>query len=192
MIDWLLAHDAELNALARLVVLIGVPTGLVQFYFKTRKERHDREYGTYNALDEKYVEFQLLCLDHPRLDVFDVPDAKPVELTFEEKKQELIAFTLLFSVFERSFLMYKDQSKKVREKQWTGWQTYLESYCVRENFRSAWQVSGHTFDQRFQDHMVKTLHDLFSDSSRGSHDLRSGNIETPAEAAPNTGPKADG
>src|SRR5688500_710029 len=99
MMDWLLAHDAELDALARLIVLIGVPTGLLQFYLKTRKERHDREYGTYNALDEKYLEFQRLCLDKPRLDVFDIPDPTPVDLTSEEKKQELVAFTLLFSIF---------------------------------------------------------------------------------------------
>lgn len=158
MMDWLLAHDAELDALAHLVVLIGVPTGLLQFYLKTRKERHDREYGTYNALDEKYLEFQRLCLDKPRLDVFDIPDPKPVDLTPEEKKQELVAFTLLFSIFERSFLMYKDQSKKVRDKQWTGWQDYLVSYCRRENFRQAWRISGNTFDQEFHDHMTKTLH----------------------------------
>jgi hypothetical protein len=159
LLDWLVAHSSRLEALSRLVVLVGVPTGLVQFYLKSRNEQRDRAYGTYNALDEKYVQFQRLCLDSPRLDVFDVPDAKPVELTPEEKKQELIAFTLLFSIFERAFLMYKDQSRKVREKQWTGWQDYLVSYCRRENFRQAWQISGHTFDSEFQDHMAATLRD---------------------------------
>lgn len=168
MIDWLMGHDAELDALARIVVLIGVPTGLLQFYLKTRKERHDREYGTYNALDEKYLEFQRLCLDKPRLDIFDIPDPKAVELTLEEKKQELVAFTLLFSIFERAFLMYKDQSKKARERQWTGWRDYLVSYCRRENFRRAWQISGNTFDQEFQDHMTKTLHEI-ADSTGKAH-----------------------
>jgi hypothetical protein len=94
-VGWLVAHSTQLDALAHFVVLVGVPTGLLQFFLKVRKEQRDREYGTYNALDEKYVEFQRLCLDHPRLDVFDVPDAQPIDLNPEEKKKELIAFTLL-------------------------------------------------------------------------------------------------
>lgn len=159
LVAWLVGHSSILEALSRVVVFVGIPTGLFQFFLKARHEQRDRAYGTYNALDEKYVQFQRLCLDYPRLDVFDVPDAEPAELTLEEKKQELVAFTLLFSIFERSFLMYKDQSRKVRDKQWTGWQGYLVSYCSRENFRQAWQLSGHTFDSEFQDHMAATLRD---------------------------------
>lgn len=56
--------------------------------------------------------------------------------------------------------MYKDQSKKVRDKQWTVWQDYLVSYCRRENFRQAWQISGSTFDQEFHGHMTETLHGI--------------------------------
>lgn len=150
-IRWLLAH---LEVLTRLVVLLGIPTGLYQYWRKIRYERRDRDYGTYNALDEKYIDFQRLCLDHPELDVFDIPDATtPAELSKEHKKQELIAFTLLFSIFERAFLMYRDRSRRVRAKQWTGWEAYLLSYCKRPNFRGAWDISGHTFDDDFQNCM---------------------------------------
>lgn len=157
--NWLLTHGEAFEALAHLVVLIGVPVGLLQFALKTRKERRDREYGTYNALDEHYLDFQKMCLQYPNLDVFDIPDATPLELSSEDQKRELVAFTLLFSIFERAFLMYKDQSRTMRLRQWTGWHQYIESYCGRENFRQAWRTSGRTFDVDFQAYMAGLVDD---------------------------------
>ncbi len=150
MLAWFLAH---LDILSRAAVLIGIPVGLFQFWLKVRQEKRDRDYGTYNALDDKYISFQQLCLAHPQLDIFDIPDAPSTTLTSEQRKQELVALTLLFSIFERAFLMYLDRSKAIRQRQWTGWQTYLTSYCARSNFRRAWEISGHTFDAAFQEHM---------------------------------------
>jgi len=149
--QWFLEH---LDQFTKLAVVFGIPVGLTQFWLKVRQERRDRDYGTYNALDEKYIEFQQLCLAHPYLDVFDVPDQNPIALTPEQEKQELVAFTLLFSIIERAFLMYADRSARARAKQWTGWETYLLSYCRRSNFRKAWQISGFTFDADFQARMA--------------------------------------
>ena len=86
-------------------ILVGVPVGLYQYYRTVKREQQDREYGTYNALDEKYLEFQQLCLEHPELNVFDVPDSSPAHLSNTQQKQELIVFTMLFSIFERAYLM---------------------------------------------------------------------------------------
>ncbi len=108
-IDFLMAQREELEALTRFVVIIGIPLGLIQAWWRYRKEQKSREYGTYNALDERYIDFQRLCLTHPYLDVFDVPDTAPAALNPVQKKEELIAFTLLFSIFERAFLMYSEQ-----------------------------------------------------------------------------------
>lgn len=142
---------------AQLVVVIGFPFAIIQYRRTKRREALDREYGTYNALDDKYIAFQKLCLAHPRLDVFDVPLTNPPVLEEEERQQELIAFTMLMSVFERSFLMYKDQTVAIQRDQWDGWLQYIDSYCRRQNFRNAWIISGETFDLRFQEFMKDML-----------------------------------
>ncbi|HEX8169039.1 MAG TPA: hypothetical protein VF824_00700 [Thermoanaerobaculia bacterium] len=155
-IDWPLVKDV-LEALSYLTVVIGAPVALYQYRVKTRKEQSDREYGTYNALDEKYLEFLELCRQSPRLDVFDIPDDAPAALTPEEQKQELIAFTMLISIFERAFLMYHDQEDSIRKRQWTGWLDYIRDYCERANFRHAWTYSGDQFDTEFQAFMTIEL-----------------------------------
>ncbi|MEX5281947.1 hypothetical protein [Nitrospira tepida] len=105
-----------LEELSFLIVLVGVPIGLIQYFRAVKKEQIDREYGTYNALDEKFLEFQNMCLAHPDLDIFDVPDKTPGTLTAEQQKKELIAFTILFSIFERAYLMYHDQSTAIQQR----------------------------------------------------------------------------
>jgi hypothetical protein len=154
---WLVRVKDVLEALSYLTILVGFPLAIYQFWRAARKEALDREYGTYNALDEKYLEFQRLCLENPRLDIFDISDPKPNGLTPEEEKKELIAFTMLFSIFERSYLMYSAEDSNLKARQWTGWNEYISAYCKRDNFRRAWQVSGNTFDTDYQNYMAKMI-----------------------------------
>ena len=95
-----------------MTVIIGFPLGLIRYFNTKKREQKDREYGTYNALDDKYVEYQLLCLKYPYLDIFDVKDTNSIKLDEKQKKEELIVFTILLSIFERAYLMYSDKSKK--------------------------------------------------------------------------------
>jgi len=139
--------------LSYVTVVLGLPAAIVQYRRSKLREQADREYGTYNALDEKYMEFQRICFDHPELDIFDIADANPQALDEEKRKQELISFTMLISIFERAYLMYHDQSNKVKAAQWTGWDEYIRSYAERANFRNAWEVSGETFDRNFENYV---------------------------------------
>jgi hypothetical protein len=152
---------AELKDIAEVLshatVVLGFPVAIYQYRRSKLKEQSDREYGTYNALDEKYLDFQKMCFEHPELDIFDIPDAEPRAVTDEEQKQELIAFTMLISVFERAYLMYHDESNRVKTAQWTGWHEYICSYCERDNFRNAWDVSGETFDRNFERYVEDVL-----------------------------------
>lgn len=142
--------------LSNATVVLGIPAAIYQYRRGKLREQADREYGTYNALDEKYLDFQNMCFEHPQLDIFDIPDANPQPLTEEQRKQELIAFTMLISVFERAYLMYHDQSNRVKAAQWTGWDEYIRCYCERDNFRNAWEISGETFDRNFE-HYVEGI-----------------------------------
>lgn len=149
-----------LDAISKIVIILGLPLAFIQYKITKRKEKRDREYGTYNALDEKYLEYQRLCLRFPYLDIFDLPDKKPRELDEIQKKEELILFTMLFSIFERSYLLYIDQYSRIKKKQWIGWDTYIKSFCQRENFLRAWKASGSTFDTEFEKYMEETIGNL--------------------------------
>lgn len=39
-------------------VILGVPAAFIQYVRATRREQRDREYGTYDELDDKYIEYQ--------------------------------------------------------------------------------------------------------------------------------------
>jgi hypothetical protein len=151
-----------LDALSKAVVILGLPLAYIQYLRTTKKEKRDREYGTYNALDEKYLEFQKLCLDHPYLNIFDIPDNNPPKLDGKQKKEELILFTMLFSIFERAYLLYSDQYTELKKKQWIGWDSYIKSYCERDNFLSAWEISGATFDTDFEKYMEDIIEEIRS------------------------------
>lgn len=149
-----------LDALSKVIIILGFPIAYLQFIRAKRKEKRDREYGTYNALDEKYLEFQRLCLQYPYLNVFDIPDTEPNELNGMQKKEELILYTMLFSIFERAYLLYSDQRSKIKKKQWVGWETYIRGYCMRQNFLDAWKISGLTFDTDFEEYMNSLIEEF--------------------------------
>jgi hypothetical protein len=151
--DWL-------ELINKIIVIIGLPLGLYRYIITKQKEKRDREYGTYDALDDKFIEFQKLCLDHPELNTFDVPDKTPKQLTEKEKKEELILFTILFSIFERAYILYNLYNKtdqKIKNDQWKGWNDYIQSYSQRNNFVQAWKESGTTFDANFENFMGEIL-----------------------------------
>ena len=120
-----------------------------------KKERQEREDKTYSSLDETYKDFLLLCFNNPQLDIYDVPDDNFAELTNEQKKQEMIALTMLISLFEKAYLMYRGQRTSFRNKQWTGWEEYMVDYCHRGNFKRAWEKNGDTYDSEFVRYMNK-------------------------------------
>ena len=148
-----------LDLINSLVVVLGVPIAIWQYIKTKQKERSDREYGTYDALDEKFIAFQQLCLEHPDLDIFDIPDKSPAKLNAVQEKEELIIFTILFSIFERAYLLYiyNDQSSELKERQWSGWDEYIQAFSKRQNFKNAWKVSGATFDKKFEEYMKKII-----------------------------------
>ena len=160
--------------LSDLAVVFGVPVALLQYRDAVKKEQEDRrdrnraldkerearEYLTYDALDEKYLEFQKLCFDNPHLDIWDVPDKEPAPLTAPQKKQQVVAFFMLFSMFERACIMYLDQAPDVKKRQWTGWEEYINSYLRRANFREVWEIYGTQYDSRFQEYMAARLREI--------------------------------
>ena len=74
-----------------------------------------------------------------------------MSLAFDKKrKQEMVALAILFSLFERAYLMFSNQADTFRERQWSGWKRFLNDFIRRESVRTAWQLSKETYDTDFQ------------------------------------------
>jgi len=129
---------------------IAGPLALIEYLKAKKTERLEREYKTYDELDMKFFEYQKLALQYYDLDILDVPNNDP-SLAFDKKrKQEQVAFSILFSLFERGFLMFKNQTDAFKTKQWSGWKHFLDDFIRRESIRSAWQLSKERYDADFQ------------------------------------------
>nr|WP_321409923.1 hypothetical protein [uncultured Carboxylicivirga sp.] len=89
-----------LQIASSIVTILGLPLALYLFYNDKKKERKEREYGTYNALDDKYIHFLEMCLEKPELDVIEYSKD---ECKNNKERQEQIMFLILISILERAF-----------------------------------------------------------------------------------------
>lgn len=152
--DWGISSGKDLlEAASYVAVLIGIPTALVSYLQAKQRQWEESERQTYDSLNRELIGWYQLCLNHPRLDIFDAPEANPADLSNAERKEEMILLTILISIFERAFLMYHDQRRAFRQRQWTGWDQYIRHYARRENFRRAWCTGGASYDAGFEQYM---------------------------------------
>ncbi|MFL5342444.1 MAG: hypothetical protein ACJ8F7_20050 [Gemmataceae bacterium] len=136
-----------------LALSVAGPLALIAYLKARKSDRQDREYKTYDELDNRFFQYQKLALQYYDLDILDVPNNDP-SLAFDKKrKQEMVAYAILFSLFERSFLMFFNQSDAFQRRQWSGWKHFLNDFLRRDAVRSAWNLSKETYDTDFQKFM---------------------------------------
>jgi hypothetical protein len=136
-----------LNILSALSIIIGIPVALFQYLRTTRLERkaevqrrQDEREKLYDALDQRFVEYQKLCLQYPYLDVADHPHDNPIVLDQLQRNQERILIVILFTLFESAYLLlFLEGDEEVRKKQWLGWDRYIRFYMARPNFYASWK-----------------------------------------------------
>jgi hypothetical protein len=130
-------------------------------YLKVRKaDRQAREYQVYNELDNRLFEYQKLALQYADLDILDLPGKESARAVDKKRKQELIAHAMLFSLFERAYLMFNNQTTVFKDRQWSGWKLFLDELLHRESVQVAWQLSKHTYDTDFQSFMEGKIEKL--------------------------------
>lgn len=150
------------NVLSALAIILGVPAGLWRYIHVTRDEHRQQRERLYTELNLRFIEYQKLCLQHPKLDVADTPDPHPEPLSPLEKRQEETMIVILFNLFESAFLLYRDADREVWKKQWRGWDRYIRFYLSRPNFYRAWLAgmptgagsTDNTFDEDFEAYMT--------------------------------------
>src|ERR1051325_9603843 len=128
---------------------IAGPLAVITDLKAKKSDRIEKEYNTYHELDNRLFEYQKLALEYYVLDILDVPNNDP-SLSFDKKrKQEMVAYAMLFSLFERAYLMFHLQEVQFQDRQWSGWKHFLNDFIRRENVRVAWQLSKGTYDTDF-------------------------------------------
>jgi len=153
-----MVHIAQIIYYVALSVL--GPLALFQYLKAKKEDRQEREYETYNELDNRFFEYQKLALEYYDLDILDVPNNDP-SLAFDKKrKQEMVAYAILFSLFERAYLMFSNQADAFRKRQWSGWKRFLNDFIRREAVRTAWQLSKETYDTDFQLFMDRKIGEI--------------------------------
>jgi hypothetical protein len=123
------------------------------------QERESRVRDAYQALDDKYLDYVKLCLEHPDLDVFDTPIAHPVPPTVEQQRREAMILSTLTSIMERAYLMYSNPNDAFERNQWNAWAAYMKSWSTRANFRAEWKTSNKEFDANFAGYIDGLIRD---------------------------------
>jgi hypothetical protein len=136
---------------------LGIPAALFEYARENRHDRQEREQEIYDSLDEGFIEFQKLCLQYPYLDIADIPDERPIQLTPAQQKEEYTALLVLFSLFERAYLMQQESPMPATQAQWYGWDKAIHQYFQRANVVRAWQNVGQWFDPRFEEYISAVL-----------------------------------
>ena len=141
-----------LEILTSLITIIGAPIAVFLYFKDKKKERLDREYGTYNALDDKYIDFLNLCLENVDLGIYDMNVNE--NLTKEQLIRRNILFEILICLFERAFLMYRNHDKLNKQQQWLGWNAYVEDWFKVKSFREVWAADMNSqYDLSFLNYM---------------------------------------
>jgi hypothetical protein len=154
--------------LSNVATVVGIPLALGLFYLDRRRERWERRQKIYETPNALYAEYLRLCMEHPELDIFDVPS--PTVNTPENKKKEWIAFTLLVSMMESAYLLYRDHPDRSRNSQWSGWIEYIQWWLSRPNFAEAWSMLSLQFDSDFV-HFMNALPKIPYPKEDYSHEL---------------------
>jgi hypothetical protein len=145
-----------------LTLSIAGPLALLEYFKAKKRDRLANEYKIYDELNNRFFEYQKIALEYYDLDILDVPNGDP-SLSFDKKrKQEMVAYAILFSLFERAYLMFSHQAESFQLRQWSGWKHYLDDFIRRESVRTAWQLSKGTYDTEFQKFMDEKIAEIQS------------------------------
>jgi len=152
--DHLANYRITLEVLTNWITILGVPIAIYLYWQEKKKERKEREYGTYNALDDKYIDFLNLCLSHSDLNISQLANVPVYKLEDNQKIKQQMIFEILTSILERAYLMYKEQSSEIRKDQWNGWELYINDWMANNmDYRSFWDGMSSQWDSKFTAYM---------------------------------------
>ena len=81
---------------------ISGPLAVMEYLKAKRRDRLAQEYKIYDELDSRFFEYQKLALQYYDLDILEVPATSSSQAPDKKRKQEMVAYAILFSLFERA------------------------------------------------------------------------------------------
>ncbi|MBX9606181.1 MAG: hypothetical protein K2Y51_08145 [Gammaproteobacteria bacterium] len=122
--------------LSYVVTVIGLPLAIAVFVYEQRRERDNEEDAVYQLLSDNYQDFLRIALEHSELRLF-APEQTPA-LTAEQRERMLIIFSMLVSLFERAYLLLREDHMDPRQQRlWQSWEDYMLEWCRRADFHAA-------------------------------------------------------
>lgn len=138
--------------LSFVVTAFGLPMAILVFIYEQHRERDNEEENVYQLLSDNYQDFLKVALDNADLRLFAV-DETPA-LSDEQKERRLIIFSMLISLFERSYLLlYEENMSEKQRRRWSSWEDYMAEWLARSDFRSLLDVLLRGEDPRFAAHI---------------------------------------
>ena len=117
---FLTEHKDLLEALSYLATIVGIPIAILAFLYEKRKDRLQREIETYTEANQRYIEYLTLCLEHPEFECAEfLPDDKNAAAA-GLSVGKLTMFTILISLLEGGYVLYRSHRGAIRKKQWQG------------------------------------------------------------------------
>ena len=144
-----------LEMVTQLATIVGIPVGIYVYFVNKQRERSGREYQVYNSLDDKYIDFLKLCIQYPELKVSTGQTEENNQWSEEQEYRRSALYEILISLFERAYLLYNDESDRIKKAQFKGWQEYIHDWMKSKSFRKYWWLLGTQFDKTFKDYMNK-------------------------------------
>jgi hypothetical protein len=148
--------NSMLQVLAHITTICGIPLAIFLFLHDRKKDRMIRENETFDSLDEKYTEFMLLGFENPGV-ISEILSPKLKNYNAAQIQRQKALLGVLFSLFERTYVMFEDQESDFRQRQWEGWVRFFQSYSSGAVFRREWEITGNQFDCNFQVFMDELL-----------------------------------
>lgn len=173
--------EVSTATLSNIATAIGMPVAILVFWRSVKKEREDREYGTYDDLDKCYREFLLICIDRLALGVYGAdPSFDERGMTAFQQQQREILLLNLISILERAYIMHIKRSAPMR-RQWCGWNSYIDDYCWAPSFARAWRDGlGIDFERGFVKFIDAKMKLIWPEYPKGP-------IESGGQMQPNVG-----
>jgi hypothetical protein len=149
-------------------IIIAVPIAIMEYHRHSsesassdKRSRIMAAESTYREANAKYGEFLKLCLDHPRLDCYSVPENKPdPPLSRDERLQQKILYTALTDMFEIAYVHYRTnqydldaEAKEIFEEQWRGWDVYIQKFLRRPAYCQVYFDIRDEYDTRLVSYM---------------------------------------
>jgi hypothetical protein len=144
-----------------LLTAISVMIALIAYLWDRKKTRDTSDAEAFDSLNSKWIELLEKFTDYPDL-ILDFGEPKD-SISVTEKKKTIYCHMLL-SLLEMAYLKYRGTSKKIWQREWKGWDSYIGSLFARGELKNMWQRQ--LFSQ-YDDDFVAYINSKISKTENG-------------------------